>query len=245
MNPAMTAEKKNITPLFRLTVAVAAALLPLILLGFGIYGTFTFSFSLPLLWQVGFLGKGISSVGLKRRSLGPSIAAGVLTGLFLAFLGGFILKTLGLTGYSIDKVREINNFLGHFGSKISFHGELGCRLLTAGKGLRELLLYLGFSIFLIGLGEEIFWRGFIQRKIAKTFPKNASIWITAVLFGLTHFYVLFFIPLKEAFFLMVLIALVGAFWGYLYEHFDNIGAPAISHGVVAFIVWKYFVFSAG
>ncbi|GEM_PF-1920807 len=241
----MTAEKKNITPSFRLTVAVAAALLPLILLGLGIYGTFTFSFSLPLLWQVGFLGEGISSVGLKRRSLWPSAAAGVLTGLFLAFIGGFILKILGLTGYPIDKVHEINNFLGTFGLKVSFRGELGYRLLTAGKGLKELLLYLGFSVFLIGLGEEIFWRGFIQKKIMNALPKNASVWMAAVLFGLIHFYVLLFIPLKQGLFLMGLITLAGAFWGYLYEYFGNIWAPAVSHGVVAFIVWKYFVFSTG
>ena len=236
---------KELTPLFRLAVSIAAVALPLILLGFGVYGSFSFSFSVPLFWQVGLLGKGISSVGLKRRSLWPSVGTGVLTGLILAFLGGFILKALGMTGYPIDKVLEINSFLSSYGLKISFHGELGYRLLSAGEALKEVLPYLGFSLFLIGLGEEIFWRGFIQRKISKILPKNPSIWVTAVLYGLVHFYIFFIIPFKEGCFLLGLITLVGALWGYLYEYFDNIWGPALSHGIVAFIVWKYFVFSLG
>lgn len=236
---------KELTPLFRFAVSIAAVALPLILLGFGVYGSFSFSFSVPLFWQVGLLGKGTSSMGLKRKSLGPSVATGVLTGLLLGLLGGFILKALGMTDYPIDKLREINNFLGSYGLKIPLHGEMGYRLLTAGEGFKEVLSYLGFSLFLIGLGEEIFWRGFIQRKISKTLPKTLSIWVTALLYGLIHFYVFFFMPLKEGFFLLGLIALAGAFWGYLYEYFDNVWGPALSHGIVAFLVWKYFVFSLG
>ncbi|MEA3489361.1 MAG: type II CAAX endopeptidase family protein [Candidatus Omnitrophota bacterium] len=227
----------------RFAVSIAAIAAPLLLLAFGVYGSFSFTFSIPLVWQIGILGEGLRSLGLKRRSLWPSITAGILTGLIIAFFGGFILRALGMTCYHIDRAGEINNFLQSFGLRISFQGELGFRLLTAGNELIWVFSSLIFSIFLVGLGEEIFWRGFIQRKISKALPKNASIWITAVLFSLVHFYIFFIIPFKEGLFLLGLIALTGAIWGYLYEYFGNIWGPALSHGITAFLVWRYFVFS--
>jgi len=236
-------EINEMSPLFRLVVSIAAVAFPFILLGFGVYGSFSFSFSVPFIWQVGLLGKGANSMGLKRKSLRRSVVTGILTGLFLAFLGGFALKILGMTGYSIVSLQGTGNLPELFGLKISLDGEMGYRLLTAGGGLKEVLFYLGFSLFLIGLGEEIFWRAFIQRKISRTLPKTPSVWLTALLYGMIHFYVFFFVTPKEGVLFLGLITLAGAFWGYLYEYLDNIWAPALSHGIVAFIVWKYFVFS--
>jgi membrane protease YdiL (CAAX protease family) len=100
-----------------------------------------------------------------------------------------------------------------------------------------------YCLFLVGLGEEIFWRGFIQGKMTKVLKKHPAIWITALLYGLVHSYIFFIIPIKEGFIMLGLITLVGAFWGYLYECFENVWGPALSHGIVAFIIWKYFVFS--
>jgi membrane protease YdiL (CAAX protease family) len=234
--------EKIIKGYWRLAVSAAAVVLPLILLAFGVYSSFSFTFSVPLVWQVGVLGKGISSVGLKRKAFWPSIAAGALTGVILALAGGFLLKYLGMTGYPIQRLHELNSILSSHGLKISFHGEVGYKLLTAGESLKETFLYLLFSIFLIGLGEEIFWRGFIQRKISNALPKNFSIWITAAVYGLVHVYIFFFMPLLDGCIFVGLIVLAGAFWGYLYERFDNIWGAAFSHGVVAFIIWKYFIF---
>ncbi|MFQ5952031.1 MAG: hypothetical protein ACE5JK_01320, partial [Candidatus Omnitrophota bacterium] len=154
--------RKELTPLFRLAASIAAIAIPLILLGFGVYGTFSFTFSIPLFWQIGLRGKDINSVGLKKDSFLPSAGAGILTGLLIAFLGGFFLKTLAMTGYSMDKVHEINSFLGSLPIKLTFQGETGYRLLSAGDRLKGTLTYLGYCLFLVGLGEEIFWRGFIQ-----------------------------------------------------------------------------------
>ncbi len=235
--------KNEIPTLLRLTVAAASVVIPLILLGFGFYGSFSFTFSIPLFWQIAILGKGIGSLGLKRRSFWSSVLAGILAGILIAFFGGFILKSLGITGYSPDTVKGINNLLSSFHLNISFQGEVGYRLLSAGDGLKYSLFYLGYCVFMVGLGEEIFWRGFIQKKILRALPKCQSILITAVLFGLVHVYIFFIIPFKQGSFLLGLIILAGAIWGYLYEHFDNIWAPALSHGITAFIVWKYFVFS--
>ena len=233
--------KESISP-FRLAISIVAIAIPLVLLGFGLYGTYSFTFSIPIFWQVGLLGKDMNSVGLKRNSFLPSAVTGILTGLLIAFSGGFILKALGMTGYSMDKVNEINSFLSSLPVKLTFQGETGYKLLSMGDWLKGALAYLGYCLFLVGLGEEIFWRGFIQKKISKKLPKNPSIWITAVVYGLVHSYIFLVVPIKDGFIFLGLISLVGAFWGYLYERFDNVWGPALSHGIVAFIVWKYFVF---
>jgi len=230
-------------PLSRLALAIAVVIIPLVLLCFGLYGTFSFTFSIPLFWQAGILGKGIGSVGLRRRSFWPAALTGILTGFIIAFSGGFFLKALGMTGYSMDKVHEINSFLSTLPVKLTFQGEVGYKLLSAGDRSKGFLSYLGYCLFLVGLGEEIFWRGFIQRKFSNSIPKNFSIWITALLYGLVHSYLFFVVPVKDGFVFLGLIALAGAFWGYLYEYFDNIWCPALSHGLTAFIVWKYFVFA--
>jgi len=52
-----------------------------------------------------------------------------------------------------------------------------------------------FTLFLIGLGEEVFWRGYIQSRLNDVFGRRYTFrgisWgpglvITAVLFGVTH-----------------------------------------------------------
>lgn len=72
---------------------------------------------------------------------------------------------------------------------------------------------------------------------------HASVWLVAILFGLVHFYLLLIVPFREGVLFMGLIALAGAAWGYLYEYFGNIWSCAFSHGVAAFIIWRYFVFT--
>lgn len=228
--------------LFRVCTAFASILAPFILLIKGIYGSFIFSFSIPLLWQVVYLGKSPSSLGLKKESLARAIISGVVSGAILAFLGGKVLQLLGLTGYSLTNAHNIQFVIGTFKIKFSLARELGYRLLMMSNSFKGFILYLLFLILVIGLGEEIFWRGFIQRKIAHRVTKSAAIWITAVLFALTHSYVFIIVPISKGLILLVLIGILGAIWGCLYEKTDNIWSAAISHGIVASFIWKYYFF---
>ncbi|MBD3425887.1 MAG: CPBP family intramembrane metalloprotease [Candidatus Omnitrophica bacterium] len=227
----------------RIFISMIAFLLPLISLIFGIYGTFTVTFSIPLLWQVAVRGKDISTLGIRKDRIWASLAAGLLSGVVLAFLGGTVLKTAGLTGYALDKVTEMNGILRSLGLDISIKNELGFRLLRANDRPSIWLASLFYSVLLVGLGEEMFWRGFFQAKMKNFFPVHVAIWITAAVFGLMHFYLFIIIPPLAATALIAVIALLGAFWGYLYRYFGNIWAPAVSHGLIAFISWKYFIFS--
>jgi membrane protease YdiL (CAAX protease family) len=227
----------------RIIITMLCFIVPIALLGFGIYGTFIFTFSIPLIWQMGVLGEDAGSLGLRRSRLGVSLTAGILSGLVIAIAGGFALKAAGIAGYSLDKVADLNGMLQSVGINITVKNELGFRLLASDGSVKGWILSLIYSVFLIGLGEEIFWRGFIQGKMSNILSANTSIWITAGIYGLVHSYLLFIVPPGAGAVLVALIAILGAFWGYLYKYSGNIWAPALSHGLTAFIVWKYFVFT--
>jgi len=227
----------------RLCIRLTTIFIPLILLFKGIYGSFLFTFSIPLLWQVGFRGEPVSSLGLRKKFSKTSIITGFITGVVLALLSGKILNFLGMTGYTLSNLHKLQSSLGFFKISFPMQKEVGYKLLTTSDTLKGAFLYLLFSIFIIGLGEELFWRGFIQQKISHYFSKSLSIWLTAILFSLVHLYIFLILPIKGGILFLIAIAIIGAFWGYLFAYFNNIWGPAISHGIVAFIIWKYYFFA--
>lgn len=216
--------------------------LPVILLFKGIYGSFLFTFSIPLIWQIGFRAKSFHSLGLSMKLILRSVMAGMLTGCFLGFLGGTLLKSFGLTGYSFADLNQLQFSWG--GVKISFslQKELGYYLLTHSNTFFGLGVYCMFLIFVIGLGEEMFWRGFIQEKISVFFPMHVAVWLTALLFTLTHFYIFTILSVRLGMYFLALIAIGGVVWGYLFKYYKNLWGVAVSHGITAFIIWKYYFF---
>ena len=222
----------------RVLVSVAAIAAPILFLFKDIYGSFLFTFSIPLVWQFGILGRPISSLGVRPDKVKASIMIGVTTGCLLGFAGGIILKSLGITGYIYNSLHKLQF------SNISFplQKEVGYRLLTMSYNPAGLCLYLIFSLFIIGFGEELFWRGFIQQKISGYVSKDISVWITAVLFSSIHFYIFIILPVKTGMIFLLLIGFAGIVWGYLLKYFGNIWPAAISHGIAAFIIWKYYFF---
>ena len=234
---------KSVQKYLRIGTGLIALFLPAIFLLKGIYGSFIFSFTIPLLWQISFLGKSLGTLGLRRKLLEPSLITGIISGTLFALLGIGLLNYLGIKGHAIVSIQGLEYPFHFLGVEFSLQQELGYRLLSRSDTLSGLFLYLLFCIFLVGLGEEIFWRGFIQQKISTHLSKNKSVWLTATLFSLVHFYIFLILPIYEAMSFLVCIAIAGALWGYLFEQYKNIWAPAVYHGIVAFVVWKYFSFS--
>lgn len=228
--------------ILRLCILFVAIFLPIVLLVKGIFGSFVFTFSIPIIWQVSFLGKPISSLGIKLNSIKTSIIVGAITGLILGFIGGNLLKVLGVTGQLFTNMHKLQFNFGQFCVAFPLQQELGYQLLTNSNSAVGLFIYLMFSIFVIGLGEEFFWRGFIQSKISDRFPANASIWFTAILFALIHCYIFTILPIRTGISFLALIFIAGLIWGYLFKYFSNVWSPAISHGIAAFVIWKYYFF---
>jgi membrane protease YdiL (CAAX protease family) len=227
----------------RILISLTAIILPAMCLFKGIYGSFIFTFSIPLIWQIGIRGEQFESLGLKLSSIRPSIIRGILSGFILGITGGFGLRILGLTGRLFTSADKLQFSLGPLTAAFPLQHEVGYRLLSMTNVLASTCMFFIFCIIAIGLGEEIFWRGFIQKKISGYLPANIAIWITAILFSMIHFYIFTIISFKTGIAFLALIAIAGCVWGYLFKHFGSIWSAAISHGIAAFIIWKYYFFT--
>ncbi|MFW5986026.1 MAG: CPBP family intramembrane glutamic endopeptidase [Halanaerobiales bacterium] len=84
------------------------------------------------------------------------------------------------------------------------------------------LLLAGLMLFIIGPGEEIFWRGFIQQGLAVKYSDYRAFLITAAGYTLVH-------GITGNWALMGAAAVAGFFWGGLYFWKKSLWIVIISH----------------
>lgn len=225
----MTKTDNQRSSLLRIGISLTAIVLPVLLLTKGIYGSFLFTFSVPVIWLFGVQGRPIRFLQVKRTQLLTGLALGAGTGILLGLSGGYLLSAFGLN-------HIVNN-------DPVLTKELGYRLLTLSDSAAGMCIYLLFSVLVIGLGEEFFWRGFVMGEFSRYTGTDGAIFITAALFASVHSYVFVILPVLSGPFLLALIFAAGVCWGYLTKLFGNIWAAALSHGIAAMLLWKYFFFA--
>ena len=144
--------------------------------------------------------------------------------------------------------------------------DLRLKLRDAGIGLREVLLYtpialllglaLGFlhlhpgwprpaqlssafffTFFFIAVPEELFFRGWLQNLLERRMGRYSALFLTAALFGLSHFN-------KRAVHFnwryVLLAALAGIFYGRAWRQQRRVGASAITHASVD-TIWSLWL----
>jgi len=80
--------------------------------------------------------------------------------------------------------------------------------------------------FAAGLGEELLFRGALQPLVARFTNPAVAIAAVGVLFGLAH-------SLSIAYF--VIATLIGCYFGWLMEAYDDLVAPVVAHAVYDFV----------
>ncbi len=86
-----------------------------------------------------------------------------------------------------------------------------------------------FTFFFVALPEEIYFRGWMQNLLERRIGRAASLLVTAVLFGLSHF------NKRAAFFnwrYVLLASIAGVFYGRAWRTERRIGASAVTHTTV-------------
>ncbi|NNM54918.1 MAG: CPBP family intramembrane metalloprotease [Spirochaetales bacterium] len=85
-------------------------------------------------------------------------------------------------------------------------------------------------LLVIAPGEEIFWRGFLQRRLMQRWGENAGWLVGAVAYGAVH--------LLTGNVMLVIAALVcGFYWGFLYRQQKSLWPVLISHAL-----WDFTAF---
>jgi uncharacterized protein len=85
-------------------------------------------------------------------------------------------------------------------------------------------------LLIIGPGEELFWRGFLQRRLQLKLGANAGFLVATALYTAVHIF--------TGNIVLVLAALTcGLFWGWLYKKYHSMTINIVSH-----TIWDIMVF---
>lgn len=100
----------------------------------------------------------------------------------------------------------------------------------------ELLITIGLVALIPAVGEELFFRGTIQKLIHTKWGPHAAVWLTALLFSAIHFQFYGFVPRM----------MLGALMGYLMVWSGSLWYPVIAHFINnATVVLFYFADQKG
>ncbi|UCH11469.1 MAG: CPBP family intramembrane metalloprotease [Fidelibacterota bacterium] len=125
-------------------------------------------------------------------------------------------------------------FLGDLGSSaiLAFAGSQ-VENIYASKAQASPLLIGGLLLVWIGPAEEIFWRGFIQRRLGERFGVWKGYLLGCLIYGGVHLWALNFML-----FMAALVA--GLFWGAMFIKYGSVWPGIISHAlwdVAIFVIW--------
>jgi membrane protease YdiL (CAAX protease family) len=149
-----------------------------------------------------------------KNALWGILLAAVLYGIFWIGNQGLILISQGFPGILPDRLGKINAVYANAG--------------TLPLALVGLLLF-----FPIGFGEEIFWRGYVQRRFGEKWNGRSAFIITSLLYTAVH------LPTGNP--VLIAAALTcGLFWGAVYWATGNLLSVVISHMLwdpLIFVIW--------
>ncbi|WP_128547856.1 CPBP family intramembrane glutamic endopeptidase [Larkinella soli] len=189
-----------------------------------------FSFLVPCLLYLRFI-EHRPAGDLNDRPLSTVQALGVVVLLTIAFMpfDGLIIewnRNMSLP----DSLSGLENWMRQKEDQLS---ELTTFLTTFTTPWQ-----LAIAIFVIGvipaIGEEVLFRGLVQRKLQQWFGNpHLAVWIAALIFSAIHVQFYGFIPRT----------LLGALFGYLYVWSGNLWVPILAHfvnnGFTVLMVWLY------
>ncbi|MFC2171867.1 lysostaphin resistance A-like protein [Acidobacteriota bacterium] len=160
---------------------------------------------------------------LWRREIKNDIAARPVRKLLLALLSAAILYFVFYAGNFIS--RRILSFAGG-----------GIDDVYAFKGGASVIRVSLLLALVIGPGEELFWRGFLQRRLQDRLGGWTGFFIATGLYTLIH---------VGSFNAMLILAALtaGIVWGWFYLRFRSILLNMVSHVVWDLAVFVFFPFS--
>lgn len=143
---------------------------------------------------------------------------------------GDVLKKIGIGLLSV----VILYFVFYFGNWLSRElfdfASGGIENVYAFKGNASATRISILMLLIIGPGEEIFWRGLLQRNLAKKLGPKKGFILATFLYTLVHVF--------TGNIMLILAALIcGLFWGWLYMKYESMLMNVVSH-----TLWDLAVF---
>lgn len=127
--------------------------------------------------------------------------------------------------------------LGQFGRMLTeeqLRLDLLIRALSGGDSLTVFFLSVLAFVLTPAICEELFFRGFLQKSLAKYLSTSKAVLITGFVFALFH----------QEWFNLLPLTLLGWYIGYIYMRSDDLLAPVVAHGtnnLAALVLLKWQV----
>ncbi len=151
------------------------------------------------------------SIGLLPKRALPGIVAGVICAVVMG--GGTVV------GFLL------------WGDSLLEHNKIVDGISDWGVSSNAILYMMGFMVLYNGVGEELFWRGFVQRRLQGKFNPRVAILIAALLYTGYHPLTVytFFGSVPIAVFITSMVFFSGLVWGWLRYRFDSAWPAALGH----------------
>ena len=154
-------------------------------------------------------------------------------GMILKDLKKGVLKKIGLGILSAGFLYAVF-FVGNTVSRIIFpFAGVEISQVYSFKQEASALRIMLFMIVLIGPGEELFWRGYLQRHWEKRFGRYWGFIFAAVLYALVH-------AVSGNIMLVLAAGVCGLFWGFLYLRYKSIILVCVSHTLWDLMIFVFF-----
>jgi len=105
-------------------------------------------------------------------------------------------------------------------------------IYALGKGSSKWVIVC-LLLFITGPAEELYWRGFLQKRLSSRFGNWQGWILAAAIYAGVHICSFNFMLVGAA-------AVAGLFWGWLYWHLDNLAPVMISHAVWSAAIFAIF-----
>lgn len=103
----------------------------------------------------------------------------------------------------------------------------------ATKAQLDVVLIGFFLVFVMGPAEEIYWHGFVQRRLVGRYGAKAGVLGTAIVYALVHA-----VSLNPM--LILAAGVCGLYWGLLYQREQNLIPLIISHSLWDLLIFVLF-----
>lgn len=151
-------------------------------------------------------------------------------------LGDGMLRKTGI-GLLSAAVLYLLFFIGNFLSRKWFNfADLGIAGVYSFKGDAAGIRIALMMLIVIGPGEELFWRGYLQRKLSLKTGKWVGLTIALLLYTGVHIFTGNIMLILAAF-------ICGLFWGWIYLKYNSMVINVISHTIWDIVVFLLIPFN--
>ena len=193
------------------------ALVPAVLLAFGLWFV-TFALGGLNFWiKITVSSAVLAAVAVQAQTLRENVLSFDRRAVIQGVLAAAALYGIFWAG------REVSTIVLPFAS-----GQIGA-IYGKGEGFPTAVIFL-LLLFVTGPCEEIFWRGFLQRKLMGRHGEWKGFLLTTLVYAGVHVFSFNFMLVSAA-------AVAGAFWGLLYMRLGRLDSVIISHSIWSAVIF--------